>query len=136
MKKAKSEAGIKPGMNHHGLAHDESRNHVDGTTCYTGNTVADNELIQFVRSYSEPIELKEAARDLARLGKYGAAWPRASIASWETRLRELAKLGELVREGQLLSAPPLPIEATLPKASPEETPLLDYINQHEGIPMK
>lgn len=111
----------------------------DGTRMKAGTLIAtDDQLVRFIRTYSEPIELKEAARDLARLGKYGAAWPRVPIKLWETRLREMAASGKLVRDGQLLSAPPLPIETeSLLASGPQEepTPILDYISQRGGIAM-
>jgi hypothetical protein len=96
-------------------------------------------LVHFITTYREPIPIRDAARDLANLGRYGAQWPRASIKTWERRLNDLVRDGLLERNGILLSAPPLAIETeSLPASGPQEepTPLFDYINQRETTIMK
>jgi hypothetical protein len=47
------------------------------------------DLIEFIRSFREPIKASEAATELHHLGNLGADWPRASYEHW---CRELLRL--------------------------------------------
>lgn len=55
----------------------------------------DSDLIDFIRSYRQPIELKEAASELSQLGNLGADWPRASYEHWIREFEQLANKGKL-----------------------------------------
>lgn len=88
------------------------------------------DLVQFVRSYSEPIEIRACANDLHCLGKYGASWPKASVTHWERELRSLVKSGHLIRSGCLITAPNIIERPSLANAE-DEVPLLDYITARE-----
>lgn len=55
----------------------------------------DSELIDFIRSFREPVRLSEAATELHHLGKLGADWPRASFEHWTRELEQLANEGKL-----------------------------------------
>lgn len=62
-------------------------------------------LIEFVRSYREPTDIKFVAQELERLGRMGGDWPRASVSEWIRRLRELVKDGLLLERDGVLSIP-------------------------------
>ncbi len=63
-------------------------------------------LVEFVRSYRGPIDLRSAALDLERLGRYGADWPRRSRDEWEQEITDLVAAGLLQRAGGMISVPP------------------------------
>jgi hypothetical protein len=66
----------------------------------------DSDLIDFVRSYREPIDLKEAASELHALGQYGADWPRASYEHWIREFEQLANKGKLTIDDKgMISVP-------------------------------
>jgi hypothetical protein len=64
------------------------------------------DLIDFVRSYREPIKLTEAASELNHLGNFGADWPRASYEHWIRELELLANKGKLTIDDKgMISVP-------------------------------
>lgn len=66
----------------------------------------DSELIDFVRSYREPVKLTEAASELNHLGNLGADWPKASFEHWIRELEQLADKGKLsIDDKGLVSVP-------------------------------
>lgn len=64
-----------------------------------------SELIEFIRSYREPVKIVEAAAELHHLGKLGADWPKASVQHWTRELEQLAKQGLLELRDGILSVP-------------------------------
>jgi hypothetical protein len=55
----------------------------------------DSNLIDFIRSFREPVKLSEAASELNHLGNFGAGWPKASFEHWIRELEQLANKGKL-----------------------------------------
>jgi hypothetical protein len=79
----------------------------------------DNELIEFVRSYREPMPLDEVANDLATLGRCGAAITKASRAKWTRDLRRLVAEGRLQMDrSKMLSIPAPPPPAAKQASAP------------------
>jgi hypothetical protein len=70
--------------------------------------MTDDELIEFVRSYREPIPLDEVANDLATLGRCGAAIAKASKTKWTGDLRRLVAEGRLQMDPSKLLWIPAP----------------------------
>ena len=73
-----------------------------------GNRVSQDSqnLIDFVRSFREPVKLSEAANELHHLGNLGADWPRASFEHWIRELEQLADKGKLTIDTEgLVSVP-------------------------------
>jgi hypothetical protein len=64
-----------------------------------------NDLIDFIRSYREPVHISVAADELAMLGKAGAGWPNASATHWQRELEQLVASGKLLECNGLLSVP-------------------------------
>ena len=62
-----------------------------------------SDLIDFIRSYREPVSITEAASELEHLGTHGAAWKRATATHWVRELRALVDAGELVLDGDMLT---------------------------------
>ncbi len=65
----------------------------------------DSDLIDFIRSYREPVKLTEAASELHHLGNLGCDWKRASFENWVRELERLVQQGLLVCEDEKLSVP-------------------------------
>ena len=63
------------------------------------------DLIDFIRSYREPVSISVAAEELAMLGKAGAGWPNASATHWQRELEQLVASGKLLECNGLLSVP-------------------------------
>lgn len=55
----------------------------------------DTDLIEFIRGNREPYDLDEAAEELHKLGRLGAAWPRASAVEWKREFQRLVSEGKL-----------------------------------------
>lgn len=68
-------------------------------------TTTDTDLIEFVRSYREPVMASEAATELVQLGNIGADWPRASYEHWRREFERLVCAGLLLSEDGRLSVP-------------------------------
>jgi hypothetical protein len=65
-----------------------------------------DDIVEFVRSYREPVKLTEAASELHKLGNLGADWPRASYEHWMRELEQLANEGKLLIDAKgLVSVP-------------------------------
>lgn len=64
-----------------------------------------NDLIDFIRSYREPVSLDEAAIELHSLGNAGADWPRASVQDWRRELIKFVSDGKLSCNDGVLSVP-------------------------------
>jgi hypothetical protein len=67
--------------------------------------VSDDPLIDFVRSYREPTDIKFVAQELERLGRLGGDWPRASAGEWMVQLRKLVLDEKLSECDGVLSIP-------------------------------
>lgn len=66
-----------------------------------------NNLLDFIRSYREPVSISVAAGELAMLGKAGAGWPNASATHWKRELEQLVGKGLLnLNNGFLTVAKP------------------------------
>jgi hypothetical protein len=63
------------------------------------------DLIDFIRSYREPVHISVAADELAMLSKAGAGWPNASATHWQRELEQLVASGKLLECNGLLSVP-------------------------------
>ena len=63
----------------------------------------ESDLIDFIRSYREPVAISVAAGELAMLGKAGGDWPRASSVEWAMRLNELVVKGLLRSDDGMLT---------------------------------
>ncbi len=60
------------------------------------------DLIDFIRSYRQPVPIGEAASELAALGAMGCDWPRASYEQWIREFEKLVDNGKLnLIEGML-----------------------------------
>ena len=64
---------------------------------------SDSDLIEFIRGNREPYKLDEAAEELHKLGRLGAAWPRASAVEWKRELQRLVDEGKLVDSNGMLT---------------------------------
>jgi hypothetical protein len=62
-----------------------------------------DELLDFIRSYREPVSIDDVAKELESLGKAGASWPIASAIEWHRELMKLVDAGQLRIEGNVLS---------------------------------
>ena len=61
------------------------------------------DLIDFIRSYREPVSIHEAATELQSLGTLPTGWKRATATHWVRELRALVDAGELVLDGEMLT---------------------------------
>lgn len=68
--------------------------------------MSDDPLLDFVRGYREPTEIRFIAQELERLGRCGSDWPRASVYEWETRIRGMVHAGKLAERDGIVSIPP------------------------------
>lgn len=62
-----------------------------------------NDLIDFIRSYREPVSIHEAATELQSLGTLPTGWKRATATHWVRELQALVDAGELMLDGDLLT---------------------------------
>jgi hypothetical protein len=69
------------------------------------NAEIDKDLIDFVRSYRQPVKLSEAASELNHLGNFGADWPRASYEHWIREFEQLVEKGLLTIDDGMLWVP-------------------------------
>lgn len=63
----------------------------------------ETDLVEFIRTWREPVRLQTAASELNHLGNFGADWPKASFEHWCRELETLVNKGLLVidNEGQI-----------------------------------
>ena len=62
-----------------------------------------DELLDFIRSYREPVSIDDVAKELESLGKAGASWPIASATEWHRELMKLVDAGRLKIDGNVLA---------------------------------
>ena len=62
-------------------------------------------LIEFIRGYREPTDIKFIGQELERLGRLGCDWPRASASQWMIQIRGYVSDGKLMERDGVISIP-------------------------------